>query len=176
MSDLAIYRNEQHAIIRAIVLIPDYSSQYWQQQYKSGYVEELTKKHSDLERLSKKDRLTQDSLCYSRIHRNLARGGFHAMVAKYAINEDERVNSVNELVELIDCKGVDKNFKRLIICTWISKDSKRGFMERIVDMCDKSRRSVFYKKKIIIEQLEEFEKSVLSDSGSLLSSYLQKAS
>ena len=172
MSDLAIYRNEQHAIIRAIVIIPDYSSQWWQQQYKSGYVEELTKKHSDLERLSKKDKLTQDSMCYSRIHRNLARGGFHAMVAKYAINEKERANSVNELVELIDCKGVDKTFKRLIIWTWINKETKRGFIERVVDMCEQSRRTVYRKKRAIIEQLNDFEKGVITDASASLSDFL----
>ncbi len=164
MSDLAIYRNEQHAIIRAMAVdaISTCKPAQWQKQYSSGYVEDLTKKHSDLERLTATERLTQDCMTRARIHRVASKGGFYAMVAKYGADEQERANAVNELVHLIDCDA-SSDFKRLIIWTWASVKIKRGFIERIVDMCEQSRATIFRKKKIIIEQLNDFEKAVVSD-------------
>jgi len=164
MSDLAIYRNEQHAIIRAMSVdsISTCKPAQWQQQYSSGYVEDLTKKHSDLEHLTATERLTQDCMTRARIHRTASKGGFYAMVAKYGADEQERAMAVNELVHLIDCDA-SSDFKRLIIWTWASVKIKRGFIERIVDMCEQSRATIFRKKKIIIEQLNDFEKAVVSD-------------
>ena len=164
MSALAIYRNEQHAIIRAMSVdsISTCKPQSWQKQYSSGYVEDLTKKHSDLERLTATERLTQDCMTRARIHRTASKGGFYAMVAKYGADEQERAMAVNELVHLIDCDA-SSDFKRLIIWTWASIKIKRGFIERIVDMCEQSRATIFRKKKIIIEQLNDFEKAVVSD-------------
>ena len=45
MSELAIYRDEQHAIIRAMAVdsISTCKPAQWQTQYSSGYVEDLTK-------------------------------------------------------------------------------------------------------------------------------------
>ena len=42
---VAVYRNEQHAIIRAMAVdsIPSCKPAQWQKQYSSGYVEDLTK-------------------------------------------------------------------------------------------------------------------------------------
>jgi len=164
MSALAIYRNEQHAIIRAMSVdsISTCKPAQWQQQYSSGYVEDLTKLHSDLERLTATERLTQDCMTRARIHRVASKGGFYAMVAKYGADEQERAMAVNELVKLIDCDA-SSDFKRLIIWTWASIKIKRGFIERIVDMCEQSRATIFRKKKIIIEQLNDFEKAVVSD-------------
>lgn len=84
------------------------------------------------------------------------------MVAKYGADEQERAMAVNELVKLIDCDA-SSDFKRLIIWTWASVKIKKGFMERVVDMCEQSRATIFRKKKIIIEQLNDFEKAVVSD-------------
>ncbi len=164
MSALAIYRNEQHAIIRAMSVdsISTCKPQSWQKQYSSGYVEDLTKRHNNLERLNKMERLAQDCMTRARIHRVASKGGFYAMVAKYGADEQERANAVNELVKLIDCDA-SSDFKRLIIWTWASIKIKRGFIERIVDMCEQSRATIFRKKKIIIEQLNDFEKAVVSD-------------
>ena len=140
MSCLAVYRNEQHAIIRAMAVdsIPSCKPAQWQKQYSSGYVEDLTKKHIETESLSANDRLTQDSMTRARIHRNTSQSAFYAVVAKYSINEQERANAINELVRVVVCDGVSDDFKRLIIWTWASVSVKRGFIERIVDMCDLS--------------------------------------
>lgn len=176
MSDLAIYRNEQHAIIRAMAVdaISMCKPAQWQQQYRSGYVEDLTKRHNDLEQLTATERLTQDCMTRARIHRVTSKGGFYAMVAKYGADEQERAMAVNELVALIDCEGVSDNFKRLIIWTWASVKIKRGFMERIVDMCEQSRRTVFRKKREILKQLDDFEKSLITDCSAILSDVIEK--
>ena len=166
----AVYRNEQHAIIRAMAVdsIPSCKPAQWQTQYSSGYVEDLTKKHSEVESLSANDRLTQDSMTRARIHRNTSLSAFYAVVAKYGADEQERANAVNELVRVIICEGVSDDFKRLIIWTWASVSVKRGFIERIVDMCDLSRRTIFYKKKLITQQLDELEKTVSTDLSVIL--------
>lgn len=176
MSDLAIYRNEQHAIIRAMAVdaISTCKPAQWQQQYRSGYVEDLTKRHNDLEQLTATERLTQDCMTRARIHRVTSKGGFYAVVAKYGADEQERAMAVNELVALIDCEGVSDNFKRLIIWTWASVKIKRGFMERIVDMCEQSRRTVFRKKREILKQLDDFEKSLITDCSAILSDVIEK--
>ena len=170
MSCLAVYRNEQHAIIRAMAVdsISTCKPAQWQTQYSSGYVEDLTKKHSEVESLSANDRLTQDSMTRARIHRNTSLSAFYAVVAKYGADEQERANAINELVRVVVCDGVSDDFKRLIIWTWASISIKRGFIERIVDMCDLSRRTIFYKKKLITQQLDELEKTVSTDLSVIL--------
>ena len=170
MSCLAVYRNEQHAIIRAMAVdsISTCKPAQWQAQYSSGYVEDLTKKHSETESLSANDRLTQDSMTRARIHRNTSQSAFYAVVAKYGADEQERANAINELVRVVVCDGVSDDFKRLIIWTWASISIKRGFIERIVDMCDLSRRTIFYKKKLITQQLDELEKTVATDLSAIL--------
>ena len=167
---VAVYRNEQHAIIRAMAVdsISTCKPSQWQSQYSSGYVEDLTKKHTETESLSANDRLTQDSMTRARIHRNTSQSAFYAVVAKYGADEQERANAVNELVRVIVCEGVSDDFKRLIIWTWASIGIKRGFIERIVDMCDLSRRTIFYKKKLITQQLDELEKTVSTDLSVIL--------
>ena len=170
MSCLAVYRNEQHAIIRAMAVdsISTCKPSQWQSQYSSGYVEDLTKKHTETESLSANDRLTQDSMTRARIHRNTSQSAFYAVVAKYGADEQERANAINELVRVVVCDGVSDDFKRLIIWTWASISIKRGFIERIVDMCDQSRATIFRKKKAIVEQLDELEKTVKSDLSAVL--------
>ena len=104
----------------------------------------------------------------ARIHRNTSRSAFYAVVAKYGADEQERANAVNELVKAVVCDGVSDDFKRLVIWTWASISVKRGFIERIVNMCDQSRATIFRKKKAIVEQLDELEKTVKSDLSAIL--------
>ena len=166
----AVYRNEQHAIIRAMAVdsISTCKPSQWQSQYSSGYVEDLTKKHTETESLSANDRLTQDSMTRARIHRNTSQSAFYAVVAKYGADEQERANAINELVRVVVCDGVSDDFKRLIIWTWASVSVKRGFVERIVNMCEQSRATIFRKKKAITDQLNELEKTVSTDLSVIL--------
>ena len=170
MSCLAVYRNEQHAIIRAMAVdsISTCKPAQWQKQHSSGYVEDLTKKHSEIESLSANDRLIQDSMTRARIHRNTSQSAFYAVVAKYGADEQERANAINELVRVVVCDGVSDDFKRLIIWTWASISIKRGFIERIVDVCEQSRATIFRKKKAITDQLNELEKTVATDLSAIL--------
>ena len=83
-------------------------------------------------------------------------------------SEGDLANAVNELVKAIVCDGVSDDFKRLIIWTWASVSVKRGFIERIMDMCDQSRATIFRKKRVITDQLNELEKTVSTDLSVIL--------
>ena len=111
---MAIYRNEVSAVVCAVNagLTPILAIQSWQGQYKSGFVEDLTKRHSDTEKLNAIDKLAQDSITRARIKRNAKRECFYALVAKYGADDADRANAVNELVKLcdIDCTVEGKNF------------------------------------------------------------------
>jgi hypothetical protein len=156
----AVYRNEQHAIIRAMAVdsIPSCKPAQWQSQYSSGYVEDLTKKHSEVDSLSANDRLTQDSMTRARIHRNTSQSAFYAVVAKYGADEQERANAVNELVKAVVCDGVSDDFKRLIIWTWASISVKRGFIERIVICAINQERQFFAKRERLQISLMSWKK------------------
>ena len=104
----------------------------------------------------------------ARIHRNTSQSAFYAVVAKYGADEQERANAINELVRVVVCDGVSDDFKRLIIWTWASISIKRGFIERIVDMCEQSRATIFRKKRAITDQLNELEKTVATDLSAIL--------
>ncbi len=134
----------------------------------SGYVEDLTKNTRRLNRCQLMIRLTQDSMTRARIHRNTSQSAFYAVVAKYGADEQERANAVNELVKAVVCDGVSDDFKRLIIWTWASVSVKRGFIERIVDVCEQSRATIFRKKRAITDQLNELEKTVATDLSAIL--------
>lgn len=96
----AIYRDEQHAAIRAVSVdaVSTAKPAGWQQQHRSGFVEELTKRKEEAERLDAFDRLTQDRMTRALIHRTVSRGSFYALVAKYGADERERAKAVNALV------------------------------------------------------------------------------
>ena len=84
---MAIYRSELSAIVCGVNagLTPILAIQSWQGQYKSGFVEDLTKKHSDTEKLNAIDKLAQDSITRARIKRNAKRGGYFALDRKSVV-------------------------------------------------------------------------------------------
>lgn len=167
----AIYRDTHHAVVRAMAVdaISDVATSWWQSQYKSGYVESLTMRHSDTEKLTKQERITQDCMTRAKIHRASAKASFYAITARYGADDKERAEAVNELVKLVVCDGVNDDFKRLAIWSWASANIKKGMMERLVNICEKSRRTFFRKKKIIVEQLDRFESAVKTDCDVVLS-------
>lgn len=166
---MGVYRDEQHAAIRAAAVdaISTCRPAQWQAQYSSGYVEELTKRHDDTEHLSAMDRLAQDCMTRALMHRTVSRGAFYAMVAKYGADEQERAMAVNELVGLVQVKAPD-SFKRMMIWTWASVAVKRGVIERIVDMGDQARSTLFRKRRAVLDQLRAFEDAALNDLASVL--------
>jgi len=113
---MAFYRNEIAAIICGVNAgaMGVYAMQVWQGQYKSGFVEDLTKKHNSTERMSKMDKLAQDSITRARIKRNTSNGCFYVLVAKYGVDEQERANAVHELVKMCDVNCTAEG-KRILI-------------------------------------------------------------
>ena len=79
---MAIYRSELSAIVCGVNAgaTPILAIQSWQWQYKSGFVEDLTKKSGDTEKLNAIDKLAQDSITRARIKRNAKRECFYADV------------------------------------------------------------------------------------------------
>ena len=165
----ATYRNEQHAAIRAVSVdsISTCKPSGWQQQHSSGYIEELTKRKEEVEHLAPFDRLTQDCMTRALVHRTVTRGSFYALVAKYGADEQERADAVNELVKLVSVQAGD-DFKRMMIWTWASVAVKRGVVGKIVDRGEQARRTLFRKRRAILDQLQGFEDAALSDLAVVL--------
>ena len=172
---MAIYRNEVSAVVCAVNagMTPIMAVQSWHGQYKSGFVEDLTKKHSDTEKLNAIDKLAQDSITRVRIKRNAKRGGYFALVAKYGADEAERANAVNELVKLCDIDCTVEG-KRLLIWLWaVEGKQRRGIIEQVMDFFNQVSRSTFFRrKKEVFIWLNDLESLVKSEAKEVLGSVL----
>ena len=172
---MAIYRSELSAIVCGVNagVTPIVAVQSWQGQYKSGFVEDLTKKHSDTEKLNAIDKLAQDSITRARIKRNAKRGGYFALVAKYGADEQERANAVNELVKLCEISTTDEG-KRLLIWLWaVEGKQRRGIIEQVMDFFNQVSRSTFFRrKKEVFNWLNDLESLVISEAKEVLGSML----
>ena len=172
---MAIYRNEVSAVVCAVNagLTPILAIQSWQGQYKSGFVEDLTKKHSDTEKLNAIDKLAQDSITRARIKRNAKRGGYFALVAKYGADEAERANAVNELVKMCEISTTDEG-KRLLIWLWaVQGKQRRGIIEQVMDFFNQVSRSTFFRrKKEVFIWLDDLESLIRSEAREVLGSVL----
>lgn len=172
---MAIYRSELSAIVCAVNagMTPIVAAQSWQGQYKSGFVEDLTKRHSDTEKLNAIDKLAQDSITRARIKRNAKRGGYFALVAKYGADEQERANAVNELVKLCEISTTDEG-KRLLIWLWaVQGKQRRGIIEKVNDFLNQVSRSTFFRrKKEVFIWLDDLESLVKSEAKEVLGSVL----
>ena len=172
---MAIYRSELSAIVCGVNagVTPIVAVQSWQGQYKSGFVEDLTKKHSDTEKLNAMDKLAQDSITRARIKRNAKRGGYFALVAKYGADEQERANAVNELVKLCEISTTDEG-KRLLIWLWaVEGKQRRGIIEQVMDFFNQVSRSTFFRrKKEVFNWLNDLESLVISEAKEVLGSVL----
>lgn len=169
MSEKSIYRNEQHAVIRAAAVdaISTCKSSQWQSQYSAGFVESLTRKSDDTESLSAMDRLTQDAMTRALIKRTTKRAAFYAMVAKYSANEVERCQAIQRLADLIDVDA-SRRFKLVMIWSWASEAVRRGVVEQMVSAGDQSRRTLERKRRAILERLRALEDEVITDISVVL--------
>jgi hypothetical protein len=172
---MAIYRSELSAIVCAVNagMTPIMTVQSWQGQYKSGFVEDLTKRHSDTEKLNAIDKLAQDSITRARIKRNAKRGGYFALVAKYGADEQDRANAVNELVKICEISTTDEG-KRLLIWLWaVEGKQRRGIIEQVMDFFNQVSRSTFFRrKKEVFIWLDDLESLVISEAKEVLRSML----
>lgn len=172
---MAIYHSELSAIVCGVNagVTPILAIQSWQGQYKSGFVEDLTKKRGDTEKLNAIDKLAQDSITRARIKRNAKRGGYFALVAKYGADEQERANAVNELVKLCDIDCTEEG-KRLLIWLWaVEGKQRRGIIEQVMDFFNQVSRSTFFRrKKEVFIWLNDLESLVRSEAKEVLGSVL----
>lgn len=95
---MSVYRDAGHAVSRimSIETIDGTKKSSWQSQYSSGFVEGVGPANPCP--LSDGERLTQDSMTRGMIHRSLAPDLWHALVAKYSINDVEVIESVRYLI------------------------------------------------------------------------------
>jgi hypothetical protein len=172
---MAIYRSELSAIVCGVNagMTPIMTVQSWQGQYKSGFVEDLTKRHSDTEKLNAIDKLAQDSITRARIKRNAKRGGYFALVAKYGADEQDRANAVNELVKICEISTTDEG-KRLLIWLWaVEGKQRRGIIEQVMDFFNQVSRSTFFRrKKEVFIWLDDLESLIRSEAREVLGSVL----
>lgn len=172
---MAIYRSELSAIVCGVNagMTPIVAVQSWQGQYKSGFVEDLTKRHSDTEKLNAIDKLAQDSITRARIKRNAKRGGYFALVAKYGADEQERANAVNELVKMCEISTTDEG-KRLLIWLWaVDGKQRRGLIKQALDLFSSvSERTFFRRKKEMFDWLNELEGLAISEVKEVLGDVL----
>ena len=172
---MAIYRSELSAIVCGVNagVTPILAIQSWQGQYKSGFVEGLTKKHSDTEKLNAIDKLAQDSITRARIKRNAKRGGYFALVAKYGADEAERANAVNELVKMCEISTTDEG-KRLLIWLWaVQGKQRRGIIGQALDLFSGvSERTFFRRKKEMFDWLNELGGLAISEAKEVLGGVL----
>lgn len=95
---MSVYRDAAHAIARimAIETIDGTKKASWQRQYEPGFAEEPPA--SNPCPLSDSERLTQDSMTRSRVHKELSPVLWAVLVAKYSINKNEVAAAVQYLV------------------------------------------------------------------------------
>jgi hypothetical protein len=172
---MAIYRSELSAIVCGVNagMTPIVAVQSWQGQYKSGFVEDLTKRHSDTEKLNAIDKLAQDSITRARIKRNAKHGGYFVLVAKYGADEQDRANAVNELVKMCDVESTTEGKKFLIWLWAVNGQQRKGLISQALDLFSGvSERTFFYKKKQVFNWLNDLESLAISEAKEVLGSVL----
>ena len=172
---MAIYHSELSAIVCGVNagVTPIVAVQSWQGQYKSGFVEDLTKKHSDTEKLNAIDKLAQDCITRAHIKRNVKRGGYFALVAKYGADEQERANAVNELVKLCDIDCTEEGKKFLIWLWAVEGKQRRGIIGQALDLFSGvSQRTFFRRKKEMFDWLNELGGLAISEAKEVLGGVL----
>lgn len=95
---MSVYRNAGHCIARCMSIEANDGTvkSGWQMKYKPpGWPEEAATAGSGL---TPSDRLTQDAMTRQMLHRELSDQQWHAIVAKYSINDREVADSVRWLI------------------------------------------------------------------------------
>ena len=162
----AIYRDEHHAISCAtgIDRLAKYSHSSWQDQYRSGYVDELTSRPKETERMTLMERLLQDSATRSIVITGTDHMMFLALVAKYELDDRERAAAINELADMLDSPAPSK-FRRVCVWMWACVEFRRGIKTRLMESGEKHRATLYRWRKGIAAQLDDLEQraeSVLS--------------
>ncbi len=139
---MTVYRDTAQAIARvmSIETIDGTAKSSWQEQYESGWPE-LRERGCGL---SRTERLTQDCVTRKILHEGLGRQSvmWHALVAKYSINDHEVCESVRWLVPRIESPA-HHLFKMKCCAAWAiprkrgtdgAKTSRRGLPEAFYEL------------------------------------------
>lgn len=120
---MTVYRDAAHCIARIMSIETSTctAQSAWQRRYQSGFPE-LAESGSGL---SPEDRLAQDAMTLQRMARTLPPAQWHALVAKYSINETEVRESIRWLVRNIETPA-HHLFKMKSVMAWaVPKRSRR---------------------------------------------------
>ncbi len=126
---MSTYRDEQHAAVRAMSVdaVSTGASSSWQKQYSPGFVESETARPADCDSLNKIDRLLQDSMTRSLIHKAVTEPQWLVLVALYSTEDRDRVGACERLAGLVVTPG-DALFRGMAVGTWafrhIRKEAK----------------------------------------------------
>ena len=126
---MTVYRDAAHAISRimSIETIDGTKKSSWQSKYQSGFVEGCAPANPCP--LSDGERLTQDSMTRGAIHRALPPDLWHALVAKYSINDVEVAESVRYLIPRV-VTPAHHLFRMKAVTAW-AIPKKRGVQEGV---------------------------------------------
>lgn len=111
-----IYRDVSHVVARvmSIETIDGTAKAGWQQRYQAGFPEG---RRGSGEGLTEEERLAQDSMTRAALHRALSPAAWHALVAKYSINDREVLEAVQWLVARVEAPA-HHLFKMKCVTAW----------------------------------------------------------
>lgn len=157
---MSIYRNEQQAIACAVGIdrLTTCTHSAWQDQYRSGFVEQLTSKPEPVDQLTKVERLAQDAMTRALIKRKTDHRAFLALVAKYGADEAERAAAINELADSLDSPAPAK-FRRICVWAWACVSFRRGIKTKLMEGGEKHRATLYRWRNGISKQLDELEEA-----------------
>lgn len=112
---MSVYRDAGHCIARVMSIETNTctAQSAWQKAYQSGFSEAVPAGCG----LTAEERLTQDAMTRSMLMRELPREQWHAMVAKYSVNNHEVADSVRWLVSSIKTPA-HHLFKMKAVSAW----------------------------------------------------------
>ena len=112
---MTVYRDAGHCIARVMSIETNTCTAQaaWQRLYESGFPE-VPEAGSGL---TAEERLTQDAMTRALLHRNLPKAQWHALVAKYSINDNEVRDSIRWLIRNVETPA-HHLFKMKAVTAW----------------------------------------------------------
>lgn len=164
MSELAIYRDERSAVIASVAVgsVGKPKVAGWQNLYTAGFIDSLTKQANNLDRLDYLDRVGQAAFTTAKLKRETVQMCIYALTVRYSECREQRANAANKLAQFIKSKA-PIDLVRVIIWVWACKKTKRGVIEQIANLSEKSESTFYRYKREIVEQLDYLENRAVSD-------------
>lgn len=112
---MAVYRDAAHCIARVMSIETNTltAQAAWQRRYQSGFVGEVKGSSG----LSAEERLAQDAMVRALLRRKLSKVQWHAIVARYSINDLEVAESIRHLVIAVETPA-HHLFKMKSVAAW----------------------------------------------------------